>query len=239
MEKLGIIGGLGPMATAFFLEKIVGMTEAARDQEHVNAVVYHAPAVPDRTSFILNPQAADPLPALVEAAKCLEQAGVSAIAIPCVTAHYFRESIGEAVSIPVMNAVAFSTEVLKARQICRVGIMATDGTLASGLFQKELESHGMTAVFPDAAMQKNVMSLIYDYVKAGKEPELRLYEEVSDALQAEGAEAVLLACTELSVIAARNTLPGRWLDVLDVLAMHCVERFARLKEGIADSLLHG
>ena len=239
MDRLGIIGGLGPMATAFFLEKLIAMTEAAKDQEHVNAIVYHEPAVPDRTSFILDPQAADPGPFLIEAAKRLEQAGVSAIAIPCVTAHFFRDRIGEAVSIPVLNGVAQTADVLEARKIRRVGIMATDGTVASGLFQTEFDSLGITALFPDAPMQKKVMSLIYDFVKAGKEPDLRLYAEVAEALEADGAEVVLLGCTELSVIGARHALPGKWLDVLDVLAMHCVDRFARLKEGVAENLVRG
>ena len=82
MDRLGIIGGLGPMATAFFLEKMIAMTDASTDQEHVNAIVYHEPATPDRTAFILDRNAPDPGPFLIETAKRLEKDGVSAIAIP-------------------------------------------------------------------------------------------------------------------------------------------------------------
>ena len=237
MDRLGIIGGLGPMATAFFLEKMIAMTDASTDQEHVNAIVYHEPATPDRTAFILDRNAPDPGPFLIETAKRLEKDGVSAIAIPCVTAHYFRDRIGEAVKIPVFNGVAQTAAFLEERKVSRVGIMATDGTVASGLFQTEFDPSGISCIFPDALMQKKVMALIYDYVKAGREEDLSLYREVSEALYADGAEVVLLGCTELSVIGARHALPGRYVDVLDVLAMHCVDRFARLKKGVSAALL--
>ena len=230
MKKLGIIGGMGPMATIVFMQKLISMTDAASDQEHIEMVVEHCPDIPDRTGYILDHTKPDPLPYMAAAADRLEKSGADLIAIPCVTAHYFHGELTKKAGIPVVNGVAETAEYLKKRGIRTVGIMATDGTVKSGLFQRELEKCGITPVYPEAPGQKLVMDLIYEDVKAGRPVEKEKFKAVARELMGKGAEVIILGCTELSVI-AQEWLPekGVYLDVLDVLSRACVERFGKLK----------
>ena len=217
------------MATAFFLEKIIDMTDAQCDQDHIDMIIYHIPSIPDRTAYILDRSMPDPGKTMIDAARQLEQDGVDAIAIPCVTAHYFRDRIDVAVRIPVLNGVSQTAEYLREHGKTRVGIMATDGTVESGLFTEAFEGAGISCIYPDGSDQKRVMGLIYDNVKAGKDADLDIFYDISGKLTDRGAQVVLLGCTELSVVAAKQDIHGPFLDVLDVLACSCVSRFGKVK----------
>lgn len=229
MNKLGIIGGLGPMATVSFMKRIIDMTDASCDQEHIHMVVEHCPTIPDRTAYILDHSKDNPAPAIIEACRILEGAGVDEIAIPCVTAHFFRDEIAKNTSIPVLDGVLLSADYLKSKGVSRVGIMATDGTIKSGIFNRSLSEHGISAVVPSAKAQKYVMDLIYNDVKGGKPIEQDKFGAVAVELREEGAEVIILGCTELSVIADEWLPDGRFLDVLSVLSRACVMDFGKLK----------
>ena len=105
MALLGVIGGLGPMATACFMELVTGMTDAATDQEHLRMLVYSAPDIPDRTQFILGQSDRSPLPGIVEVGRALTAMGADVIAIPCMTAHYFHREIAGQVPARILNAI--------------------------------------------------------------------------------------------------------------------------------------
>ena len=135
---LGIIGGLGPMATADFLELTVKMTQAERDQDHLEAILFEHPSIPDRTAHILDARNHSPLPALAGCAKKLESLGCSAIAIPCITSHCFFGELQKAVSIPLLNIVRETARHLKENGVSAAGVMATTGTVRTGLFQEAL-----------------------------------------------------------------------------------------------------
>ena len=229
MNRLGIIGGLGPMATATFLKRIIQMTDAARDQEHIDCLIAHCPSIPDRTRFLLDPTAPDPAAPMVEAGRMLAEMGAAAIAIPCVTAHGFHSRLSEAIPVPIYNGVDLAAGYLADRGIRRVGVMATDGTVGTGILEKGLVRRGIETVYPDAEGQRGVMDLIYRDVKAGLPADRELFRRVSGGLFHRGAELVLLGCTELSVAAEDWLPPGRYLDILDVLAGRCVEDFGKLK----------
>lgn len=110
---LGIIGGLGPMATAHFLELTVQMTLAGSDQEHLEAIIFDRPSTPDRTAYILDRRRPSPLPQLQQSARQLEALGATCLAIPCITAHYFLPSLTQSVSIPVVNALEQTARLLQ------------------------------------------------------------------------------------------------------------------------------
>ncbi len=231
MAKLGIIGGLGPLATAYYLQLLVDMTEAKCDQEHFEMSVYSCPQIPDRTGHILTPhQVKSPVPKIKELIAKLEDDGALIITIPCITAHYFHSELEENCSVPIVNLVEETVKYLQCRGVTRVGIMATDGTIHTGLFQKELEHYQMCGVIPDKEHQKKVMAVIYEQVKKGVPVCVEDMQEVEAHLRGQGAEVIIYGCTELS-IAKRDGKAGRGvLDALDVLASCAVEKCGVLKE---------
>lgn len=218
MQTLGIIGGLGPMATACLLELLVDLTDAHRDQDHLNAIIYHQPSIPDRTAYILGKSKEDPLPPMRSLAQRLDRQGVGCIIIPCNTAHYFYDEIAAGLRAPVLHIIRETAAYLQKAGIKQAGIMATDGTNACGLYEKELKALGITPVFPDPIAQRLVMELIYDQVKAGRPVEMNKFHTVTRQLLAKGADCVILGCTELSVIKRREKAGPCCLDALEVLA---------------------
>lgn len=219
---LGIIGGLGPMATAYFLELTVKMTAAERDQDHLRAVLMEAPEIPDRTAHILDRNQPSPLPALTAYAKKLEALGCGCIAIPCITSHYFFPELAETISIPLLNIVEETARHLKENGVRSAGVMATTGTVRTGLFQRALEQEGVDCVLPDEEHQAMVMRVIYDDVKAGRPVEPEVFGEAASHLRQRGAECLILGCTELSLANRERPLGQGCLDALEVLARAAV-----------------
>lgn len=230
MKTLGVLGGLGPMASAYFLQLIVQMSDAATDQEHMEVILHSKPQIPDRTRFILGQSGDNPLPQMAEAGKRLAAQGADMLAIPCITAHYFQEQLEAEVGIPILNAVEETALYLEQAGIASAGILATDGTLASGLFQTCLAEHQISCILPGKEDQGTVMRLIYENVKAGKPVEFPLFEALSDRLFDTGAQVILLGCTELSLIKRDYALGAGFLDVLEVLARKAVLCCGRLKK---------
>ena len=222
MNSFGIIGGLGPMATAYLLQLIVDMTDAATDQEHLDAIVFNRPTVPDRTAYILDNTKPSPVPPMVDMAQKLESLGVCAIGTPCVTAHSFHEELQRSVNVPFIHMVQETAAYLKAAGCKKAGIMATTGTVRMGLFQTALAENGVAFALPDEEMQQNVMSLIYDNVKAGLPADMEKFRAVSDHLRKEGCDAIILGCTELSIIKRDNDIGSGYLDALEVLALTAI-----------------
>ncbi|MGN0478828.1 MAG: aspartate/glutamate racemase family protein [Hominenteromicrobium sp.] len=218
MNSFGIIGGLGPMATAYLLELIIDMTDAKTDQEHLDAIIFNRPSVPDRTAYILDPTKPSPVPPMIDMAKKLEALGVCAIGTPCVTAHSFHEALQSSVHVPFINMVQETAAYLRNAGCKKAGIMATTGTVHNGLFQRALSEAGLSYALPDDAMQQHVMSLIYDCVKAGEPADMEKFRMVSDTLRREGCDAIILGCTELSIIKRDNAIGSGYLDALEVLA---------------------
>lgn len=236
MKKLGVIGGLGPMATVYFLQLLTCMTRAETDQQHMELLVHSRPQIPDRTAYILGKSDKSPLPDLIETGRGLAEQGAEMIAVPCITAHYFQRQLEEAVGIPVINAVEETAAYLSRRRMSRAGILATDGTVESGLFQEKLRQYGVEALVPAKDDQRKVMRLIYDDVKAGRKVEFPLFEQVSHNLRQRGADVILLACTELSLIKRDVLLERDCLDVMEVLARQAVLSCGSLKEEFQELL---
>ena len=228
---LGVIGGLGPIATAHFMELVIRMTEASTDQEHLDMIIYNRPSIPDRTGYILDPTRPSPLPEMIRVGNALARQGAKLIAIPCMTAHYFHRDLTRYIEAPIVHAIHECAAHLKKHGIATVGIMATDGTIRSKLFQQELEKHGITPVIPGEEGQKCVMSVIYDDIKANRPADMDKFDLASRDLREQGAQAIILGCTELSLVKRDYPIGAGYLDAMEVLARRCVlECGGRLKE---------
>lgn len=197
---LGIFGGMGPEATANLYYEIVRCTPATKDQEHIPTLIYSLPQVPDRTTAI---QTGDRsiIPYLVEGVTRLERSGASFIVIPCNTAHYFYDDMQQAVKIPILSIIREAADAVVTRHPdCKtVGLLATNGTIRTGLYEKELRSRGLTVLVPEESLQQDcVMKAVYG-IKSGvdkKTCEDLLYR-AGKSLEARGARVVVLGCTEI------------------------------------------
>ncbi len=217
MKKvLGIIGGVGPLATMLIGEMIVRRTKAEKDQEHIHTIIDNDTTIPDRTAYILDDSKENPMPYLARDAKKLAEYGAGIICIPCNTAHSFYEELQQASPVPVLHMIRETAKRAKELGAKRVGILATDGTQRAGIYQKALEEQGMIPVLPDAHIQKQVMSVIYDYVKAGHEVTEEIWTPIEQAM--EGCDYIILGCTELSIVNKELKLGEQYIDSLVVLA---------------------
>ena len=219
---LGVIGGLGPIATAHFMELVINMTDVCTDQEHLPMIVYNMPFVPDRTAYILDHSRENPLPKMLEVGCALEAQGADCIAVPCVTAHYFMDALESGLHTPVINGVRETVAHLKEKGITKVGIMATDGTVRSGIFHRELERQGLMPIAPRVDAQADVMHLIFENVKAGKPAEMDRFFAAAEDLRQQGAQVIILGCTELSLIKRDHPIGAGFVDAMEVLARQSV-----------------
>ncbi len=216
--KLGIIGGLGPMATVLFMEMITEMTVAQKDQDHMGMLVVSDPKTPDRTAFILGESSDDPLPYINRSAETLEKMGADVIAIPCITAHCFHDKLCKNVNAKILNAVDETAAVLKKAGVTKAGIMATGGTLSCELFQEAFRKEGIETIVPDDETQGLIMSIIYDDIKAGKDPSKEKFDRIMGYFGNKGAEKVVLGCTELSLLRKSGLKSDLTVDAMEILA---------------------
>lgn len=221
-QKLGILGGMGPQATQDFYQRILDKTDASRDQEHLPAVILSDTAMPDRTLAILGGDSEACYARLLADAKMLEQVGCTAVAIPCNTSHYFADRLQEELHIPLIHMVRETAKAVAARGCKQVGILATDGTVKTGIYQRECEALGIQALAPDPATQKLVMSIIYDEIKKGEKGSREKFALIDRALRDMRCDAAILGCTELSVYRTCHGLPDFYVDAMDILAQRCI-----------------
>lgn len=219
MKKLGIIGGMGSQATQLFYKSIIEKTDAKCDQEHIDMIILNHASMPDRTASILSGETEEILKLLTEDAKMLENCGATAIAIPCNTSHYFWEDIQKSVNIPVINMVRETIGYIKERnpEIKKIGVLATDGTVKSGIYKKECEALDTECVTPSEDIQKLVTKIIYDQVKKGEEGSMEDFRKIDHYMKSEGCEVLIMACTELSCFKYYHNLGGYYVDAMDVL----------------------
>ncbi len=223
---LGVIGGMGPEATSYYYENVIAHTKASRDQEHIDMVILSHAAMPDRTEAIISGNSRHLINMLCNDARTLETLGVSNIAITCNTSHYFYEQIQKATKVPVIHMIqeSVSYAVRDFENVKRVGIMATDGTINSKIYHKACRKAGVTPVKLSEERQRDVMSLIYDDVKAGKPGDRRKFDRVVSEFMRKGCDVIILACTELSVFKGKHDVPSICLDAMDVLVKESILR---------------
>lgn len=220
-RMLGVLGGMGPLASAHFMQRLTLLTPATRDQDHVPAILWSDPRVPDRTGGRLK-ASPDPLPWLLRGVRGLRQAGCGIIAIPCNTAHgWYDEMAAEGTPIlHIVDAAAADLRRVLPRGV--VGVMGTAATLAMRLYEERLERLGWTCITPSAEDMRDRVSPAISAVKANRVADAyRPLAEAVQALHARGAEAVVLGCTEIPL----GIQAGPWeelgvelIDSIDALA---------------------
>ena len=220
---LGVLGGMGPMATIDFMGKVVRNTPAACDQDHIQVVVCSAANIPDRTAAILG-EGADPFPVMRDTLRRLEAAGATRIAMPCNTAHHWHDALQAATAVPILHIVDAVAETLAHAPGGRIGVLATDGTILAGIYATRLAERGFSCQMPDADGQAAVMRAIR-LVKAGHLTEARtILQAQAEALVAVGCCRIVMACTEIPVALAsvKGPLGDVLVDATDALAQACV-----------------
>jgi len=226
---IGILGGMGPLATAELFRRIVEKTPAKRDQEHPRIIIYNNPKIPDRTAFILG-KGEDPRPELIDSARKLESWGADFIIMPCNTAHFFTETIQRAINIPLVSMVEETAEAVRRMGLRKVGLLATDGTIKGLVYHRALLSHGVEIAVPGRKDQELVMKAIYEGVKAGNvELGRKLLLDVARRLERR-VDGIIAGCTEVSVALKPEDLKVPLIDPMDVIA----ERAVRLALGLDD-----
>lgn len=223
---LGVIGGMGPLATADFFRKLVDSTEAANDEDHVPVLIHSVPQIPRRPPAILA-NGESPLPALRQARDRLLVAGATALAMPCNTAHYWYDELAIDCPVPFIHIVDATIAALgdRARSGTRLGLIATEATLAAQVYDVRLAARGCEVMRPSAQrMQRHVLPSIAQ-VKQGALAEAgRTLAPAIEGLLDDGADAVVLACTEtpLALEAIGSPLRAHCVDSTLALAQACV-----------------
>jgi len=221
---LGVIGGMGPMATQLFYKMLIEKTKAEKDQDHINVMILADAGMPDRTTAILSGHVNEIYDRMLDHGRFLEKNGCKAIAITCNTSHYIVDIIEKELSIPIIHMIRETAK--ETAVLCpggKIAVLATDGTIQMGLYQKELEAKGMVPYVPSEEGQKLVMYQIYDRIKTGLPADMEAWTVLEKELKAAGCDRALLACTELSVIKEDNKLDDFYIDPMEVLAKRSIE----------------
>lgn len=218
-KKLGVLGGMGPMATSMFFERIIEKTKATCDQEHLDMVIFNHASMPDRTSAILSGDYGPFLANVRKDLMALETLGVENIAIPCNTSHFFMPQMLEMTKVPIINMVEETANEIKKRYGVgtRVAILATNGTIETGTYEKACVANGLEFVKPNAELQEAVMRTIYN-IKSDVPIDKGQFEGIIQYMRdEEKCKCIILACTELSLIALEPEIAESCIDAMDVL----------------------
>lgn len=228
-KKAGILGGMGPEATIHLLKLIVQLTDASRDQDHVTTVVLNNPMIPDRTAAILG-TGESPLPFLIDGAHRLANAGADFIAIPCMTSFHFYNDLIPKVSIPIIHLLEQIILYIKKNYpgMRKVGVIATDGTIRSGVFQSLFTKNEIVMTIPSEVGQKQFMSALYNEkgIKAGykKGPKQELLSIIDGMLAQDAPDAIIAGCTEIPLVVQPSDIDVPFIDPLLILAEEIIVR---------------
>jgi aspartate racemase len=199
MSRIGVFGGMGPLATVDFMEKLVRLTPATRDQDHIPMLVASLPHTHDRSSAILG-RGRDPLPQLLEGIDLLNHAGVGVIAIPCNSSHHWFAQLRERSQAPLLHIAETSVAAVPRSKASRVAIFATRGALLSGFYQRALRIQDVDYLLPDPEGAQNDVDLCIREVKAGQfDAAGAALERACSSAATAGATALIMGCTEIPI----------------------------------------
>ena len=219
-KTVGVLGGMGPEATVDFMAKVIALTDVSCDQDHVRMLVDHNPHVPNRQDAILG-DGEDPGPVLADMAADLEASGADFLVIPCNTAYVFEDAILAATHIPLISIIGVSIAAAQesAPEAERIGLLATDGCLQSGIYQSGFEAAGLAAELPTAEELQQLMTLV-KAIKAGKQTQAtgRAMADLAEALVSRGAGAIIAGCTEIPLVLDEDAVGVPLISSTDALA---------------------
>lgn len=221
-SKLGIIGGMGPLATYYLYRLIVENSGASKDQDHIDMMILNDSKIPDRTSAILR-GSESPLPYILSDCKICADNGCDVIAIPCNTSHYYINAIQKECKALTLNMIELTALELKKRGVCEVFVLATEGTLKTGVYSKCLNAYGIKTVEPSDEEIGMMMRCIYG-IKSGADifDEFARLKEIARSRALMGSRDIILGCTELSTLYDGFTDIGGVI-VTDALRVLCDE----------------
>jgi len=228
---LGVIGGMGPLATSDFLSKLVNHTAASTDQENIPVIVYGDCTTPDRTKNILG-DGPSPLPQLLQAVKFLNDAGVGGICMACNSAHYWYSELVKQSSAPIFSIIKASADQVhkKNPNIKTVGVLSTYGTFQVGIYNQALQELGFNVVLPTLEEFETLVSPGIALIKANRLAEAEIvFEKASDLLVSRGAEIVILGCTEIPIGMQQQYAqhPDKFVDSTEALAISVTEFYSK------------
>ncbi len=219
---LGILGGLGPMSTVYFCELLNRHTAATRDADHIDMLISSRATTPDRTAYILDKSSPDPLPVMLTEAHRLEAAGVELIVVPCNTAHYFYDGLTESCQVPILNIIDETCAHLSRVGVEKFGLLATEGTIRSGAYERFCTPRGLTCITPTEKEQAIISQIIFGQIKQNKPVDVDAFLSVVNSLRSRGCEKIVLGCTELSLLKKQGLDDEVFVDSLDVLAYRTI-----------------
>lgn len=216
-KTLGIIGGMGPAATAALFQKIIDYTDAKCDKEHIHIIIDNYPQIPDRTKAI-NDKSNIPVKYICKAGNRLIEAGADIILIPCNTSHYFYDEVQDKLGIPIINMIEETARYCKENGYKKVGVLATTGTIKTKLFDRYFRKLSIETIYPSDNGQHELMNVIYNQVKAGKTIDTKLLSQYLREMVSCGIDVFVLGCTELPLAIKDGDYGYKFIDTLDVLA---------------------
>lgn len=234
---LGILGGLGPLSGVYFCEMLITHTRADCDQQHLNFLLSSHAETPDRTAFILGKSAENPACDMHREVQKLIGAGADLIVIPCNTAHFFYDAIAQDATVPVINIIHRTADFCTRRGMKKVGVLATEGTIASGAYTTALAARGIEYLTCSSEEQAVITDLIYRKIKSGQTPNPDEFLRIAEHLIRRGAETVILGCTELSLLKRSFSLGAEFTDSLEVLACSAIHLCGKEPVGFSSELL--
>ncbi len=219
---LGIIGGMGPLATVKQVEKIILLTDAKCDQDHLHIIIDMNTSIPDRTAFLTG-TGSDPRRHLIISAKLLCAMGAEYLIMPCNTAHYFYDDIIKEINIPFLHMIEETAKKVKEYNCksTRVGLLATEGTCEMGLYDEIFQNHGMQIVKPSAEKQRHVTNTIYG-IKENRGIDIKSFISAAEELKTERCEVIILGCTELSVLHDQYNMQYDFIDPMEIVALSAI-----------------
>lgn len=218
-QLLGVIGGLGPMATFYFCQLLTSHTKADIDNEHIDMLISSRATTPDRTAFILDNTQKNPLPVMQQEAKRLIDGGAQLLVLPCNTAHYFYDGLQRSCSVPILNIIQETVSLLTQNKIHRFGLLATEGTVQSGAYSRWCNTPDTPqCIVPSKDEQEIINTIIFDQIKRNRPVDMKAFQSVADALLKRDCECIVLGCTELSLLKQQGLDNTVYLDSLEVLA---------------------
>lgn len=223
-KTAGVIGGLGPMATVYFFNMVVELTDSSNDQEHVDMLISNKATTPDRTDFIIGKSNLNPAPVLNKEALKLQNAGADFLVMTCNTAHYFYDEITKGLDIPFINIIEETVLHAKSKGFKKLCILATTGNIQSELYQSMCKKHGLDFLIPNEQQQEVVMDLIYGHIKKGITPNINSFNSLIYDFKKNQCDGAILGCTELSILKNDfNLCENFFIDSLEVLARKTIE----------------
>jgi len=224
---VGIIGGMGPEATVDLMERVIRATPAQDDVDHIRLIVDNNPKIPSRIKAIIEGSGESPVPCLQEMARSLAAYGADFLAMPCNTAHCYYEEIRSAAGIPVLNMIDLTVEtVLRKNPLLKcVGLLTSRAVILTEIYLRPFKRLGVEVMVPSAEIQDRLMQSI-KIIKTGRYgvKERSVLKEAAQELTRKGSEALVIACTELSIIAEAIRVPVKVFDSAQILAEAIVRR---------------